>query len=220
MRKTGLRVVFLSVFLTLALVGVAQAHVEVVPTEVPAGSTEALTVSALGEKEIPVVEVRMEIPAGFNVTEVSPVDGWESRQQKDSSGMTLAIVWSGGEIEEGRATEFPIRVETPDEGGEYVWDGFDEYSDGSVTEWTGSPDSETPATLMLVGSGDDGSGEPVDHEEEAGDHHEEGGRSEGLKEGETVPDTGGLNPSAVFGVGVATLVASMMLLYRTARSWR
>lgn len=82
----GLKITSLCALLTLALAGAALVHVEVAPSEVPAGSPEELTVSALGEKEIPVVEVRMEFPDGFRVTGVPRWTGGRAGRGKIPPG--------------------------------------------------------------------------------------------------------------------------------------
>lgn len=170
MRKTLLRVTALSFFMTLAVTGVAWAHVEISPTQVPSSGTETFTVDVAGEKSAPAVEVRIEIPKGFEVTDVSAPSGWQGKL-KDGS-----IVWSGGELAQDRAVQFTFEARTPGEASETTWKGFVTYQDDSVVEWTGPPDSEHPASVVNVVSGGFG-----------------GTQTGGS--GESMPDTGGLDPA-------------------------
>jgi uncharacterized protein YcnI len=152
MRTIWLRLVALSVFLTLAVASVASAHVRVVPEEVPAGSFEVLTVRVPTEKDIPTTEVRVEIPEGFTISRVEPVPGW-TYELEEEAGVVRAITWSGGEIGATEFQQFNIQGQTPEEPGEYPWSAFQTYEDGTVVEWTGPEDSEEPASVLSVTQG-------------------------------------------------------------------
>ena len=66
---------------------------EISPQEVPAGATHQEFVAEVpAELDNPTTEVRLEVPEGFEVTNVSSPSGW----QGNLSGRS--IVWSGGEI--------------------------------------------------------------------------------------------------------------------------
>jgi uncharacterized protein YcnI len=191
------------VCLTLVATGVAWAHTTVSPKEVPAGSTETFTVRAPGEKDVPIVRERVEIPEGFEVTEVPATSGWESELEHDASGANGAIVWSGGEIPPDEAQEFAFEARTPDEPGEFRWRAFDTYEDGSVAEWTGPENSEEPASVVRVvqeGARVDGSGaEPEEHGHES--------TSE-----EKLPGSGGIDPLIFYGgLGIGGLALALAL---------
>ncbi len=175
--------------MTLAAAGTAWAHVEVSPTEVSPGGTEEFTVDVAGEKSVPAVEVRLEVPEGFEVTDVGAASGWQG-ELRDGS-----IVWSGGKLAEDRAVQFTFEARAPEEGGESVWNGFVTYDDGDVIEWNGAPGSERPASVVTVGSG--------------------GAQTSGsgLPEGAQVPETGGMSPALVLA-GVLALVAGLALRHR------
>jgi uncharacterized protein YcnI len=151
MQINWLRVVVLSVFLTLAVPSIASAHVRVLPEEVPAGSFEVFTIRVPTEKDIPTTGVRVEVPEGFTISRVEPVPGWNYELEED--GVVSAITWSGGEIGETEFQQFDIQGQTPEESGEYSWRAFQTYEDGSVVEWIGSEDSEEPASVVSVTEG-------------------------------------------------------------------
>ena len=152
MRVPCLRLVVLSTFLTLAVVSVANAHVRVLPEEVPADSFEVLTVRVPTEKEVPTTEVRVEVPEGFTVSRVEPVPGWNYELQEETGAVT-AIIWSGGEIGETEFRQLDIQGRTPAEPGENAWNAYQTYADGEVVEWTGAEDTEEPASLVSVTEG-------------------------------------------------------------------
>jgi uncharacterized protein YcnI len=139
MRTIWLRLMALSTFLTLAVANVASAHVVVSPEEVPADEFEKLVVSVPTEKDIPTTGVRVEVPEGFTVLGVQPVPGW-SYQFEEEAGIIKAITWSGGEIRPQEFQEFAFQARTPEEPGEFSWNAYQTYEDGSVVEWTGPPE--------------------------------------------------------------------------------
>lgn len=99
-----LRVLAVSTCLTLTAAGAAWAHSTVSPEEVPAGSSETFTVTVPGEKEdVAIVEERVDVPQGFEVTDVSSPSGWQSEVEGGS------VVWSGGEINLDKEQEFTSR---------------------------------------------------------------------------------------------------------------
>ena len=85
MRTALFRIVLLSAFLTLAVTGVASAHVTVSPEEVSAGNYAKLTVSVPTERDVPTTQVRVDIPEGFTVLGVRPVPGWDYEFEENSS---------------------------------------------------------------------------------------------------------------------------------------
>jgi uncharacterized protein YcnI len=152
MRVPCLRLVVLSTFLTLAVASVANAHVRVLPEEVPADSFEVFTVRVPTEKDIPTTEIRVEVPEGFTVSRVEPVSGWDYELEEEA-GVVRAITWSGGEIGETEFRQFNVQGKTPEEPGEYPWNAYQTYEDGEVVEWIGTENSEEPASVIRVAEG-------------------------------------------------------------------
>lgn len=205
MRKIGLRVALISVFMTFVVAGTALAHVEVSPSQVPAGATETFTIEVPTEKEIPTTEVRLELPEGFEATGAEAPDGWQGEVRGN------ALVWTGGEIPVANSEEFSFEATAPDEAGSFSLATIQTYEDGSVAEWAGAADSEEPAPAVEVTSsgGTSGTMDEAQHGDEehgdTGDSHEE------------VPDTGGLSPAILLAGCALALSASAMILTRTTR---
>ncbi len=186
------------------------AHVTVSPEEVTAGDYETLTVSVPTEKEVPTTEIRVEVPEGFLLSGVQPVPGWEYAFEEDG-GVVTAVTFSGGEIRPREFQQFLVQAKAPEEPGEYPWKAIQTYADGSVVEWIGAPDSEEPASVVEVVSGD--SGDP-----ESSPQPLEGSASQEEASGDAaavLAETGGANPAVYAGLGLFALALSALLAWRT-----
>lgn len=200
MTGTLLRTAALATVMTLAASAPAWAHTTVSPGELPAGSEGTFTVSAPGEKSVPIVEERVEVPEGFEVSNVSSPEGWRGIVEGGS------IVWSGGEIEQGEEQEFTFEAKAPAQAGESVWKAFDTYENGSVSGWTGPEDSESPASVVSVVAEGAGAGE-------SDGHSHEHGSSQG-----DLPETGGVSPLVYAGAAFGLIALGTALLSRLRRS--
>ncbi len=227
---TLLSIICLMVFVAAS---VAWAHVVVSPNEAPANSYQKFVVSVPTEKDIPTTEIRVEIPEGFTVTGVQPVPGWQYEFERDR-GLIKAIAWSGGKIESEEFQEFGIQARTPKETGEFPWKAYQTYEDGSVVEWTGSPEAEEPASLVRVvsgGSRTDEHGAETEgthsdhHEAEATDEHGAGAKvmhTEGTTESakDALPKSGGPAIQTIVayaGLSLGALVLSLMVILALRR---
>lgn len=183
MRGRIVATLLLGTAMTLTMASVAWAHTTVSPEQASAGSSETFTVSTPGEKEIPIVEEKVEIPQGFEVTSVSSPDGWQGSVEGDS------VVWTGGEIGEGEEQEFTFEAQIPDQVGEFAFNAFDTYEDGSVSEWSGPE-----ASVVQVAAPDTQAGES-EHGDDHGSH------------GDDLPETGGLPLSALSALAAGLIAA-------------
>jgi uncharacterized protein YcnI len=200
----SIKVAAVSSFLTLAVAGTSWAHVEVTPEEVVAEEYATLTVTVPTEQDVPTTEVRVEVPEGFTVSGVQPVPGWEYEFEEDG-GLITSVSWSGGEIGPREFQQFLLSAQAPEEPGEYSWRAFQTYEDGSVVEWTGPPDAEEPASVIVVGSTGGAKGHGGD---EAGSHSETASAG-------ALPDSGGTNLLLYGAVGTLGLgLAATALLLR------
>lgn len=203
MQINWLRVVVLSVFLTLAVPSIASAHVRVLPEEVPAGSFEVFTVRVPTEKDIPTTGVRVEVPEGFTISRVEPVPGWDYELEEEA-GVVSAITWSGGEIGATEFQQFNVQGQTPEETGEYAWNAYQTYEDGEIVEWTGPEDSEEPASVVRVVEGAEG-GQGATTQESSS---------------ENLLGMGEITPVAAYsglGVSVLALVLALVALLRRSK---
>lgn len=212
MRITSIKVAVVSTFLTLAISGVAGAHVTVQPEEVPPGGFETLTAKVPNEKEIPTTEVRVEVPEEFTVSAVQPVPGWNHEFEREG-GRVTAVVWSGGEIGPEEFQQFLISAQTPEEPGEYSWPAFQTYEDGSVVEWTGQPESESPVSVVNVASGGTGSHGHGGTEEAGTSSQASGADSETADSADSdLPETGGAGVTVYIAAGAGVMAVGLALM--------
>jgi uncharacterized protein YcnI len=136
----------------LAYASVAEAHVTVWPKETTVGSWEKYTVRVPVEKNVNTIKVRVEFPQGVEVHSVMPVPGWNYQFEKGKDGKITAIVWTAtnGGIKPNEFMEFAFVAENPKKPGTIAWKAEQTYADGSVVNWTGAPDSDTPASVTTV----------------------------------------------------------------------
>ncbi|MFC4769295.1 YcnI family protein [Effusibacillus consociatus] len=136
----------------LAFAGTASAHVTVWPKESQADSYQRYTVRVPVEKDLNTTKVRLEFPQGVKVSTVMPVPGWNYEFEKDSEGRFTAITWTAtdGGIKPNEFMEFGISGKNPKEPGNLAWKAYQTYADGSVVEWTGEPESKTPAPVVTL----------------------------------------------------------------------
>ncbi len=142
----------LALLLILAFGGAAAAHVTVQPTEVPANSYQVFTLRVPTEKEVPTTRVRLEVPAEVNVSRFEPEPGWTYELEKDADGKITVVTWKAegeglGPTEFG---QFAFQGRVAENAEQLVWKAHQTYADGSVVDWTGAADSDTPASVTAV----------------------------------------------------------------------
>jgi uncharacterized protein YcnI len=167
MRTVPFRVVALSTFLTLGVAGVAWAHPQISPAEVPAGATEEFVLKVVHEKDVPTTEVRMEVPEGFALSSVRSPSGWQGIVKEDD-----AVVWSGVAVGPDQGEKkFGFQATATEDTGDFAFEIVQTYADGNVVEWTGAEDSNETAAFVTVICGGVHGGE-AEGREHGDDHHE------------------------------------------------
>lgn len=148
----------------------AYAHVTVWPKETTTGAYEKYSVRVPVEKDINTTKVRLEFPQDVKVSTVQPISGWEYQFDKDAEGRFTAITWTatGDGIKQHEFIEFPFVAKNPKETGMLAWKAFQTYADGSVVEWTGAPESDTPSSVTTIKQGTTESGHGAAQETSTG----------------------------------------------------
>ncbi|BCJ88192.1 YcnI family copper-binding membrane protein [Effusibacillus dendaii] len=185
----------------LLFAGTASAHVTVWPKETKADSYERYTIRVPNEKDNPTTKVRVEFPPGTSIGNVLPVPGWTYEFEKDSEGRFKAITWTAtaGGIKPNEFVEFGLSGKNPKDPGTLSWKSYQTYSDNSVVEWTGAPDSKTPAPVVTV-SADTKAGDQQQQENAAAP----GAKTESSTSGNTWP----------YVLSSAALLLSLVSLFR------
>lgn len=208
MVSKALRVGVLLGLLSMLVVGVASAHVTVSPTEVAKGSFEVFSIRVPSEtKNTHTIEVRVAIPEGVNITRTEPKAGWSTELERSDSGIA-SVTWKaeGEGLADSEFTEFRMQGRVADDANELVWRAYQTYADGSLAEWIGAPntDSPMPASLTVVTEGDaqnDGHG----HSHGANESTTDAGQPVPADPAIEAPSTDEAAEPAASGVSTATL---------------
>lgn len=161
--------------LTLALPGLAGAHVTLQPKEAPAGSYVRLDVRVPNETDDAATEkVEVEFPEGFAGVLYEYVPGWSVDVQTEKLDEPVAtddaeiteqvktVAWTADDdqatIQPGSFQDFGLSAKMPggEAGSALTFPSIQTYDDGEVVRWIGAPDSDEPApTVTLTGAVED-----------------------------------------------------------------
>ncbi|HEY3367884.1 MAG TPA: YcnI family protein [Symbiobacteriaceae bacterium] len=153
LRKTALAML-MTLMMLVAVSGIASAHAVVYPKTAVSNSYQAFALRVPTEKEVPTIQLRVEMPADFAVSRVRPLPGWTYAVEKTADGKAIkAITWTGGKILPGEYQDFEFQGKTAANPGKYAFRAFQTYADGETVEWTGPADAKTPASIVEVVAG-------------------------------------------------------------------
>ncbi|MBF2520557.1 DUF1775 domain-containing protein [Listeria marthii] len=127
----------------------ASAHVSVQPSESNVESWETYTMKVPSEKDAASKKIVLKVPKSVSFESYEPVPGWTTTVDKKNDTVTWQTEGNG--IEKGQFQRFSFIAKNPSEEGEVAWNAYQYYEDGSIVEWVGAEDSETPhATTKIV----------------------------------------------------------------------
>ena len=139
----------------LILVGTASAHARVSPPIVKAKESQLFTLAVPTEKDgIFTTKVELGLPKGFSIDSFVPAPGWSRVVQQTGSGeeaVITKVIWTGGHVPTGEDAAFQFLAGT-DASKNYTFDVKQTYSDGSVVDWSGPENSDSPAPLVKAES--------------------------------------------------------------------
>jgi uncharacterized protein len=171
MRRTLLTAAVLTVSLVLssAIPAVADAHVTLQPTSVPAGGEDTrLAVRVPNELDnASTTKVDLQLPPGFAAVSFEPNPGWTVKVTKtklatpihtDDGDITegvTRITWTGdgkdGSIPPGAFKDFGLSVLVPGKAGDKLtFKAIQTYSNGKIVRWIGASGTDTPAPVVDV----------------------------------------------------------------------
>lgn len=132
--------------LTVGLVGsfpaLVSAHVSVTPSESKTGAYETYTVKVPVEKESNTTKIVLKMPEGAKYVSYEPVAGFETTFDKTKNILTWKATGEG--IKPGQFMRFSFISSNPEKSTTLKWDAFQYSKDGSIVEWTGDENSDTP----------------------------------------------------------------------------
>jgi uncharacterized protein YcnI len=147
--------------LSLAAVPAAFGHANISPPLVKSGVSQVYTLAVPTEKEdVDTTKVELVVPDGFSVDSFEAEDGWDRQVKASGSGEDAkiqSVTWSGGKVPTEELAVFRF-IARPSSAKTYAFTVRQTYSDGSVVEWSGNPDSDTPAPQVEASSSLGGGG--------------------------------------------------------------
>jgi len=145
----------IAVFLLAALP--ASAHVTIWPNEVEQGAHVVFTVRVPSEKEgTETTAVRVVFPEAVNITRFEPKPGWTVAFERNADQVITEVTWTaepGHGLDVTEFAEFRMSGRVlPDADTErlLVWKAYQTYADGSVVEWIGAPDTDSPTPAPAI----------------------------------------------------------------------
>jgi periplasmic copper chaperone A len=211
---------------TVALAGVASAHVEVKPESVPGGELAQVAFTVPNEPDdASTVKLVVVLPTDTPLASVqtTPVPGWSvSTKQRtlsepiDFFGSKVSkvvpqVTWTAtaGGIAPGQFQNFPLSLGVLPESGKLVFKALQTYSGGEVVTWNetavGDAEPEHPAPTLELTAPDDG------HADASGDSHAAALETSASNSGD------GSDSALPLVLSIAALVASIGAL---ALAWR
>ncbi|WP_343311388.1 DUF1775 domain-containing protein [Bacillus atrophaeus] len=129
----------------------ASAHVSVKPAESAAGSWETYTMKVPVEKDQPTTKLVLKMPKGVEFQQYEPVPGWKVSSAKHDD-KSVSVTWEAtdGGIQPGQFQQFTFVAKNPDKAEQAAWDAYQYYKDGSIVEWTGDEDADTPHSITQI----------------------------------------------------------------------
>ena len=145
----------------LAVCSAAWAHAHISPPVALSGESQVFTVAVPNEEEdANTTRIELTPPEGFSIGSFLPTPGWQRDVQSTGDGEDAVIqkvIWSGGEIPPGEATEFQF-LGRADSDQDYAFGVRQTYSNGEVVDWSGPASSDTPAPMIEAKSSLGGGG--------------------------------------------------------------
>lgn len=132
----------------LLFAAVASAHVSVLPKESTTGAWETYTMKVPVEKDVNTNKVVLKMPKGVEFQQYEPIPGWKTTVDEAAGTVTWQAEGSG--IAAGQFQRFTFVAKNPEQPGEAAWDAFQYYTDGSIVEWTGDENADTPHSITAI----------------------------------------------------------------------
>jgi uncharacterized protein YcnI len=132
----GLRMISLLGLMLVMSSAMAWAHIDIEPKETIPGRWETFILNVPTETGSPTVEVRLDIPEGFEVEAIGHRTDWDMAIRRDERGFVREIVWSGGQIPPLTFEEFKLLAKASKAPGPYDWQARQRYAADQESTWT------------------------------------------------------------------------------------
>lgn len=150
---------------SLVFAAAAGAHAELTPAVSLYGRLQLYSLAVPTEKEgVTTTKVVLSVPSGFGIDSfVPPPPGWRQQLQQIGSGeaaVVTKVTWTGGKTPTGQDSLFQFLAQ-PSAQKTFTFNVQQTYSDGSIVNWSGPANSDTPAPTVAAKSSLGGGGVSV-----------------------------------------------------------
>ena len=137
---------------SLVFAGIASAHAVVSPPVAISKQLQVFTLSVPTEKEeLTTTKIELTVPDSFAIDSFEPgPSGWTRQVQSTGAGeeaVVQKVTWSGGKTPTGEDAMFRFNA-TVTTNADSTFAVKQTYSDGSVVDWSGPENSDTPAPVV------------------------------------------------------------------------
>ena len=87
------------------------------------------------ETEAPTVEIRLQVPAAFEIEVIEHNRIWKIDTKRDARGLIREVIWSGSQIPPQRFEVFKFLARNPTNPGIYRWRIEQHYQAGEAGQW-------------------------------------------------------------------------------------
>jgi uncharacterized protein YcnI len=133
--------------LLLAWGATAWGHVDVAPRQSVAKRWETYTLRVPTETAAATVEVRVKVPAAFEIEMVGHRQDWRIETVRDERGLVRDITWSGGRVPTQTFDELKFLARNPAEAKLYDWQLTQVYDNGESAAWTAQTQILAPGQM-------------------------------------------------------------------------
>ncbi len=153
-RRRGVIAAALAALASLVFAAGASAHAVVSPAISLAAKDQLYSLAVPTEKEgVTTSKIVITAPDGFSIDSVAPPPlGWRVSTKATGSGEDAVIqqvTFSGGRTPTEEVSLFEF-IGEPEKAGTYAFDVQQTYSDGSIVDWNGDENSDTPKPTIDV----------------------------------------------------------------------
>ena len=136
----------------LTVTSSAFAHAALSPPVAETGVLQQFTLAVPTEKEgATTTEIQLTVPDGVAIDSFEPEPGWKRTVSSTGSGESAivnTVTWSGGAVPTDDDSVFRFQATLTGGSKTYTFGVRQTYSDGSVVEWTGAENSDTPSPVV------------------------------------------------------------------------
>lgn len=144
------RSVAILVVAAVAVPALLYAHAVVSPGSSAPGAYQRYVLSVPNEREAPTERVEITFPDSVRVVSFAEVNGWSLEVRRDAEGRIVGATWTGS-LPPSRFVELPFVAVNPANGQTISGPVRQVYAGGDVVEWAGAPESDTPASVTVIG---------------------------------------------------------------------